>query len=102
MEVSVLYGYAISYKYGGDGNLYIKVRIPQVHGPLSQREYQGKPVRNYVYDENLPEYPSVLLPHLPGYGEVVALLSTNWDGASFLVVGLMGGNYLGSRTNLNI
>lgn len=102
-STNLVYGYAIDYKYGGDGNLYVKVRIPSVHGPLRQEEYKGKQVRRYVTDNDLPYYPSILLPHLPTYGEVVALLSKDPDVSGFIVIGLMGGSYINTQTNnLNI
>ena len=101
-RVNLTYGYAINTMYGGDGNLYIQVRIPSVHGPYSQTAYRGKQVRRYVLDKDLPWYPSVILPHQPAQGEVVALLSVDDVGSSFLVVGLMGGSYVGTQTNLNI
>ena len=98
---NLVYGYAIDYKYGGDGNLYVRVRIPSVHGPLRQSEYNGKQVRRYVTESDLPYYPSILLPHLPAYGEVVALLAK--DSSNFIVIGLMGGSYINTQTNnLNI
>lgn len=101
-KVNVTYGYAMDSKYGGDGNLYIKVRIPSVHGPYDQKEYRGKQVRRYVLDSNLPWYPSVILPHMPAHGEVVALVAVDDYGSSFLITGLMGGSYVGTQTNLNI
>ena len=101
-KVSVTYGYAMNSKYGGDGNLYIQVRIPSVHGPYDQREYLGKQVRKYTQDKDLPWFPSVILPHMPAQGEVVALVAVDDWGSSFLITGLMGGSYVGTQTNLNI
>lgn len=89
----VIYGYVISYKYSNTGELFIQTRIPNIHGPLKQQEYRGQKVTNYVKDEDLPWYASVLLPHLPNYGEVVALLSTNSSNNDFIVLGLTGGQY---------
>lgn len=86
--------------YTGDGTLMIKVRIPSIHGPMSEREYSGQQVRNYVRDDSLPYYPSLLLPHLPVEGEVVALTSTNNKNSEFLVLGLTGGSYYSNQTNL--
>lgn len=86
-------GYAYDYRYEGDGTLMIKVRIPSVHGPVNQREANGATVYNYVLDADLPWYPSILLPHLPSFGEVVVLLSTSNMKADFLVIGLTGGSY---------
>ena len=98
-NTNLMYGYAIDYKYGGDGNLYIRTRIPSVHGPLNQSEYKGKQVRRYVVDGDLPYYPSILLPHLPNYGEVVALMSKDPDVSGFRVIGIMGGSYISSVSN---
>ena len=89
----IINGYVKGYKYAGDGTLMIKVRIPSIHGPVNQREYQGKQVRGYVIDDDLPYYPSLLLPHLPNDGEVVALASTNETSSKFMVLGLTGGSY---------
>lgn len=101
-KVSVAYGYAMDSKYGGDGNLYIKVRIPSIHGPYDQKEYRGKQIHRYTQDDDLPWYPSVILPHLPAHGEVVALIAVDDCGSSFLITGIMGGSYVGTQTNLNI
>lgn len=89
----IVNGYVKEYMYSGDGTLMIKVRIPSIHGPMNQREYEGKQVRNYVLDTDLPYYPSLLLPHLPVEGEVVALSSINDKNSEFLVLGLTGGSY---------
>lgn len=95
----IVNGYVKDYKYAGDGTLLIKVRIPSIHGPMSQREYNGKQVRGYVTDNDLPYYPSLLLPHLPNSGEVVALTSTNDKNSQFLVLGLTGGAYYSTVTD---
>ena len=90
---SIIYGYAKQYQYKNTGELYIQVRVPNIHGPYSQQEYQGTPIRNYTQDQDLPWYPSLLLPHNPVDGEVVALLSDSSDSGNFIVLGLTGGNY---------
>lgn len=95
----IINGYVKDYKYAGDGTLLIKVRIPSIHGPVQQKEYLGKQVRGYVIDEDLPYYPSVLLPHLPNDGEVVALMSTNEKNSKFYVIGLTGGSYYSNVTD---
>lgn len=51
-------------------------------------------------DSDLPYYPSVLLPHLPNEGEVVALMSMNDKSTEFMIVGLTGGSYYTGVTNL--
>lgn len=96
----ITYGYAKSYHYTGDGTLMIKCRIPSIHGPYSKKDYMGKVVRNYVEDDNLPEYPSLLLPHLPIEGEVVALASLDSAHSDMIVIGLTGGSYSSGVTNL--
>lgn len=96
----IVYGYAKKYMYTGDGTLLIQVRIPIIHGPYSQSSYNGKSVRNYTRDEDLPYYSSILLPHLPNEGEVVALTSINEKSSKFLVIGLTGGSYYTGTTNL--
>ena len=89
----IVNGYVKSYKYSGDGTLLIQVRIPTIHGPMNQKEYNGATRRNYVMDENLPYYESVLLPHLPAEGEVVMLMSRNDKSSESVVLGLTGGSY---------
>ena len=89
----ITFGYVKDTRYTGDGTLMIKVRIPSMHGPNSLKEYKGKPVRNYVYDDDLPYYPSLLLPHLPTTDEVVALSTTDDSTNQFIVLGLTGGRY---------
>ena len=95
----ITYGYAKDYKYTGDGSLMIRVRIPSIHGPYSRAEYNGKTVRNYVEDNDLPYYPSVLLPHMPLDGEVAVLSSLNTGNSQFIVLGLTGSRF---KSNSNI
>ena len=94
----ITYGFAKSYYYAGDGTLQIKVRIPSIHGPYRLSDSNGKTVRNYVTDDNLPFYQSVLLPHTPTDGEVVMLASTNDSNNEFVVLGLTGASYTSVRT----
>lgn len=89
----VIYGYAKSYMYTGSGEFNIQVRIPNIHGPYDKREYKGHTARGYVEDANLPWYPSLILPHTPKTGDVVALMATNSANSDFLVIGLTGGQY---------
>ena len=95
----IVNGYAKTYKYAGDGTLMIQVRIPTIHGPMDMKEYRGNVSRNYVRDEDLPYYPSLLLPHMPTEGEVVALISKNDKTSEFMVIGLTGGSYYNNLTN---
>lgn len=92
-------GYAIDVKYAGDGTMFVKTRIPAIHGPMHQTEYQGKPVRNYVLDKDLPYYPAFLLPSVPVHGEVVTLQESANETYQFTVIGLTGGTYGGTWTN---
>ena len=98
----IINGYVKDYKYAGDGTLLIKVRIPSIHGPVQQKEYLGKQVRGYVIDEDLPYYPSLLLPHLPSDGEVVAVSSLDKSNSQFMILGLTGGHYNLGATNLDL
>ena len=91
--MKITYGYAKQYRYTGDGTLQIQVRIQSIHGPFSLTDGRGKLIINYVADEHLPFYSSILLPHLPNPGDVVALLDDS------LVIGLTGGSYV-TGTNL--
>lgn len=90
----VTYGYVKDTRYENDGTLMIKVRIPNIHGPNSQKEYKGKVVRNYTFDADLPFYPALQMSPLPVIDEVVALLSTNDSNSNFLVIGSTGGHYI--------
>jgi len=96
----VIYGYTKDYFYTGDGTLFIRIRVPSIHGPYRQSDHNGKSSKNYVRDENLPYYPSLLLPHLPTDGEVAALLAIDNANHNFLVIGLTGGSYSAGVTNL--
>ena len=89
----IIYGYVKAYNYTNVGTLQLKIRIPSIHGPYDLSEYKGKPVRNYVKDEDLPYYDSVLLPYLPNDGEVAALCTMNTSNNDFMVIGLTGGSY---------
>ena len=96
----ITFGYAKGYQYTNDGTLMIQVRVPSIHGAFDQSSYRGKSIHNYVQDSDLPWYQSVLLPHLPTNGEVVALSSLNSANTSFLVIGLTGGSYYSGVTNI--
>lgn len=96
----ITYGYCKGYYYTGDGTLMVRCRIPSIHGPYSQKNANGKTIRNYVTDDALPYYPSLLLPHLPNEGEVVAISSLDSGNSNFLVLGLTGASYYTGLTNL--
>lgn len=96
----ITFGYAKQYQYTNDGTLLIQVRIPSIHGAFDRSSYRGQPIRNYTRDEDLPYYQSILLPHLPVDGEVVALSSINKADNEFIVIGLTGGSYFTGVTNI--
>ena len=96
----ITYGFAKEVRYSGDGTLTIKVRIPSVHGAYDKSEYQGKAMKNYTEDRDLPWYPSLLLPHMPSEGDVVALTSLDTTSSNWLVIGLTGGSHRLPNTNV--
>ena len=96
----IIFGYAKQYRYTNDSTLEVQVRVPSIHGPYKQSDAKGKVIRNYIQDNDLPFYSSLLLPHLPNEGEVVALVSVDKSNNSFLVIGLTGGNYHAGVTNI--
>lgn len=91
----IVYGYAKNYLRTTDNTYSLQVRIPSIHGPYNQSDSNGKTIRNYIKDEDLPWYQSLVLPHIPSDGEVVALLNTNNSDTNtdFLVIGLTGASY---------
>lgn len=89
----VIYGIAIDTRYSNSGELEVKTRIPNVHGPMSETEYQGAQVTNYTREADLPWYKSILLPNLPNYGEIVLLDSVNGANNEWVVLGVTGGTY---------
>lgn len=96
----VVYGYAKDYYYTGDNTLMVRVRVPNIHGPYRKEDAKGKKIIKYTNDGDLPYYQSLLLPHLPCEGEVVAMIptsdsSTNVD---FLIIGLTGASYSSPST----
>lgn len=96
----IVFGYVKDTKYAGDGTLMVQTRIPNVHGPYSKSEYNGKKIRNYTPDSDLPWYPSLVLPYKPVDGDVVALTTLDGTSSSWLILGLTGGSYSGDSTNL--
>ena len=96
----IIYGYAKQYRYSGDGTLQVQVRIPSIHGPYNQSDAGGQTIRNYVRDQDLPYYQSLLLPHLPNEGDVVALTSMDNSANQWLIIGLTGGSYYSMVTNV--
>lgn len=96
----ITFGYAKQYRYTNDSTLQVQVRVPSIHGPYKQTDAKGKLIRNYVQDDDLPFYPSLLLPHMPNEGEVVALSALDKGNNSFIVIGLTGGNYYSGVTDI--
>lgn len=90
----ITYGYSKGYYYDERGVMYVKVRIPSIHGAYNQKEYKGKKITNYTLDEDLPYYQSVVLPRVPSEGDTVMLSTTNEGrGSDFIVLGLTGSKY---------
>lgn len=91
----IVYGYAKQYQYSADNSSQVQVRIPSIHGPYRQEDAKGQTIHNYIQDEDLPWYPSLLLDHSPTDGEVVALVSTSNSerNTDFLVIGFTGASY---------
>ena len=98
----ITYGFAKSYRYNALGGLEVQVRIPSVHGAYLKSDYNGQRIRNYVEDKDLPWYESLLLPHLPNDGDVVALAGTSDAMSTLLVIGLTGANYNSGKTNVDL
>lgn len=98
----LVFGYAKDYYYTGDNTLMIRVRIPNIHGPYFKEDAKGKTLRNYVNDNDLPYYQSLLLPHLPVEGEVLALtpLTDSATNLDLVVIGLTGASYSSPSTLL--
>ncbi len=96
----IVYGYVKDYKYSGDGTMLIQVRIPNIHGPYVLSDYTGKRPKVYVPDSDLPWYPSLILPHTPTDGDVVAVASLDGTSSHWLVIGLTGGSYGAGAVNV--
>lgn len=98
----VVYGYAKKTRYTASGTLEIQVRIPNIHGPYKQSDAKGKTIKGYVKDEDLPYYQSVILPHAPSDGEVVALVNImdSDKNSDFLVMGYTGATYNSASTDM--
>ena len=89
----IVYGYVKDVRYTGDGTMQIKVRVPTIHGAYKLSDYKGQKIRNYTADADLPWYPSLLLPHKPAEGEVVAITTLSDSPSDWLIIGLTGGSY---------
>lgn len=83
------YGIAKENTTRDDGTLWIKVRIPSIHGAESQSDYNGQTIRNYVYDKDLPWFQSILMSDIPNSGDTVVLSSINESNNRFIVLGIM-------------
>lgn len=91
----VVYGYVKAYRSSADNASEVQVRIPSIHGPYNQADANGKSIKNYTRDEDLPWYPSLVLNHEPTDGEVVALLNEkdSSNNTDLLVIGFTGATY---------
>ena len=87
----ITFGIAKSVETRKDGTVWVKTRIPSVHGADSQSAYAGQIIRNYTPDDRLPWYQSILLPKNPSSGDILALLSINNANNDFLVIGITKG-----------
>lgn len=96
----IIFGYALDSRYESSGEFKVKVRIPSIHGPMDQREYKGHRVRTYTPDSELPYVSSLLLPHLPASGDVVAIASTGDTSSNWLVLGFTGASYASNKLNI--
>jgi len=97
----LVFGYAKNTRYTASGTMEVQVRIPNVHGPYKQSDAKGKTIKRYVEDADLPYYQSVVLPHAPTDGEVVALLNTvdSDVNADFFIIGYTGATYNSASTD---
>ena len=89
----IVYGYVLDSRYEASGEFMMKVRIPAIHGPMNQKDYRGQRVRNYVPDSEIPFYSSLILPHEPAFGDVVAIATTGDSSSNWLVLGYTGGSF---------
>lgn len=96
----IVYGIVVDSKYEASGEFLVKVRVPSIHGPVDQKEYRGRRVHTYTPDSDLPYYHSLLLPHVPAYGEIVAIASTGDSSSNWLVLGYTGASYSSGDLNL--
>ena len=84
----ITFGYVKGVESREDKTLWIKVRIPSVHGADSQKAYDGQTIRNYTADEDLPWYQSIYLPQTPKVGDIIALSTMNNANNEFLIIGI--------------
>ncbi len=97
----ITFGYAKKTRYTASGTMEVQVRLPSVHGPYKQSDAKGKTIKRYVSDDELPYYQSVILPHPPSDGEVVALmnLTDSSTNADLFVIGYTGATYNSASTD---
>lgn len=89
----ITFGYAKEYRINADGTWEVKTRIPSIHGPYKQSDANGRSIRNYVTDAELPWIQSLILPKEPTDGDVVAVESVDNSNNNFLIIGLTGAKY---------
>lgn len=97
----IVYGYAKDVKYSGDGTMYVRVRIPAIHGPNNRNEYKGHIDRNYVWDRDLPYYQANLLSSIPVDGDILELQTPSEGSTDFIVSGITGGSLAQNITNIH-
>ena len=83
------YGIVKDYENRTDSTIWIRVRIPSIHGADDIKLYDGRSIHNYVQDKDLPWYQSVYLPKVPSKGDIVALEALNQSNNEFIVIGVM-------------
>lgn len=83
------YGISKEVNTRSDGTLWIRVRVPSIHGADNQKDYAGKMIRNYVLDKDLPWFQSVQLPTEPKSEDTLVLASMNNSNNDFIVIGIM-------------
>lgn len=85
----IVYGIVKESDNRSDGTLWLKLRIPLIHGADNQSMYGGNVIHNYVLDADLPWYQSIQLPAIPSFGSIVALSTINNSKNEFIVIGVM-------------
>jgi hypothetical protein len=74
-----------------DGTMWVKLRIPSIHGAADVRAYRGSQERhNRIPDSKLPQYQCVRFSSPLALGEVVMLESTRNNKENWVVTNRMG------------
>lgn len=85
----ITFGVVKSVENNEDGTLWMKIRIPSIHGADDMKQYNGTTIRNYVADDDLPLYQSMLMTDAPNVSDIVALETLNTSKTDFIVIGVM-------------